>query len=339
MIHHDRLESLFRKFSLLHLIVIGDYFLDKYLVVDPALAEASLETGLEARQVVEIRNSPGAAGTVTNNLSALGIGRITSLGVIGDDGEGDDLIRGLRRTGVECAKLIRDSNRFTPTYIKSMSRDAVGERELERLDICNRKILTNDQENLLLEQLCILLNTNNHPIHGVIVADQVNERNHGVITDRVRTELGCIAQRYPHTCFFADSRMRIGEYRSMMVKPNLSEGRQAAGDKSKELTSEEIAQRINSQCGRTVYLTMGGSGIQVYNEFLSEIVPALPVTGPIDIVGAGDSTSSGIVSALAAGASPLEAAEIGVLCAAVTIGKLGTTGTASQAEILDAVGM
>ena len=55
----------------------GRFFLDKYLDVDPALAETSLETGKTAHQVVAVRHSPGAAGTVVCNLAALGPARST----------------------------------------------------------------------------------------------------------------------------------------------------------------------------------------------------------------------------------------------------------------------
>ena len=36
----------------LTVLVVGDFFLDKYLIIEHALAETSLETGLEAHQVV-----------------------------------------------------------------------------------------------------------------------------------------------------------------------------------------------------------------------------------------------------------------------------------------------
>jgi len=57
-----RLTELLQKFPGLHILVVGDFFLDKYLSIEPSLSEISLETGLEAYQVVEIRHSPGAAG-------------------------------------------------------------------------------------------------------------------------------------------------------------------------------------------------------------------------------------------------------------------------------------
>ena len=68
-----RLEALLSRWPGLQFVVLGDYFLDRYLDIDRALAEVSLETGLEAHQVVAIRNSPGAAGNVAANLAALGV--------------------------------------------------------------------------------------------------------------------------------------------------------------------------------------------------------------------------------------------------------------------------
>ena len=58
-------------------------------------------------------------------------------------------------------------------------------------------------------------------------------------------------------------------------------------------------------------------------------VPAYPVSGPIDPVGAGDSTAAGLASALAGGATLLQAAAFGNLVASITVQQLGTTGTAS----------
>jgi sugar/nucleoside kinase (ribokinase family) len=62
--------------------------------------------------------------------------------------------------------------------------------------------------------------------------------------------------------------------------------------------------------------------------------PAQPVRGPIDIVGAGDSATSGIVASLLRGASDFEAADVANLVAGITIQQLGTTGTATPQQVL-----
>ncbi|MEZ6044886.1 MAG: hypothetical protein R3C11_04765 [Planctomycetaceae bacterium] len=44
----ERLEELLSKFSSRKIAVLGDYFLDRYLITDPDLAEKSIETGKTA---------------------------------------------------------------------------------------------------------------------------------------------------------------------------------------------------------------------------------------------------------------------------------------------------
>ncbi|MFO0925838.1 MAG: hypothetical protein U0736_02230 [Gemmataceae bacterium] len=62
-------ESILASPPLLTVGVLGDLFLDRYLDLDGTLTEPSLETGLDAYQVVAVRSYPGAAGTVVNNLA------------------------------------------------------------------------------------------------------------------------------------------------------------------------------------------------------------------------------------------------------------------------------
>ena len=64
-------------------------------------------------------------------------------------------------------------------------------------------------------------------------------------------------------------------------------------------------------------------------------MPGYPVSGPVDIVGAGDSASSGILLSLLAGATDMEAAAVGNLVASITVQQLGTTGTASPQQVIE----
>src|ERR1700722_461491 len=91
------IEQVLRRLPGLTIGVLGDLFLDRYLDLDAALTEPSIETGLDAYQVVNVRSYPGAAGTIVNNLVALGVGRVVPIAVIGDDGEGYDLRQALGR--------------------------------------------------------------------------------------------------------------------------------------------------------------------------------------------------------------------------------------------------
>lgn len=76
------------------------------------------------------------------------------------------------------------------------------------------------------------------------------------------------------------------------------------------------------------------SGTGVPDLPLGVIVPAPPVRGEIDIVGAGDSATAGIVALLLCGATEVEAAAVGNLVASITIEQLGTTGTATPEQVV-----
>lgn len=331
--NEERLKGLLDRFSEVRLLVVGDYFLDQYLVIDPGCSEVSLETGRDAHQVVDTRSSPGACGTVTSNLASLGVGQILSLGIIGEDGHGDELMRGLCARGVQTEMMIRTPERWTPAYIKPMRRQLDGtEEEMERLDVKNRTPTAQKLEDAVIARL---RQAADH-VHGVIIGDQVQERNCGVITDRVRGAIAALARERSEVIFLADSRARIGLFREVMIKPNEKEAADALGA---HLELNEMMQRLHEQSRRPVFLTRGAGGIWVYDGSECRHFPACKAPPGIDPVGAGDSATAGIVSSLCAGAEPAEAAQVGNLVASVTIGKRGTTGTASQEEVLEAFRM
>ena len=174
MLTPHRLKNLLSRFAGLSVMVVGDFFLDKYLVIDPELDEPSLETGLDAHQVVGRRCMPGAAGTVMANLHALGVGSLHALGVTGDDGEGYELRQGLSTMGVDLDGLLKSADRVTPTYIKPMVRESEGERESNRIDIQNRTPLPRELEDRIIEYLGDMA----PETVGLVILDQVGSAQH-----------------------------------------------------------------------------------------------------------------------------------------------------------------
>jgi bifunctional ADP-heptose synthase (sugar kinase/adenylyltransferase) len=208
--------------------------------------------------------------------------------------------------------------------------------ELNRLDIKNRRPLSNEVEDALIERLWKLVSK----VDGVVVADQVQERNCGVITDRVRSALSDLAFSHPDVIVAVDSRVRIGEYPHLVLKPNAREAAHSAfPERSAEMPSratvEAAGRLLQQRTGRPVFVTVGEEGVLVFDRREMAHVPGIRVSGPLDIVGAGDSAMAGIVSALCVGASPVEAALVGNLVASITVQQIGTTGTATREEVLN----
>jgi bifunctional ADP-heptose synthase (sugar kinase/adenylyltransferase) len=316
--------------------VLGDLFLDRYLDIDPALNEPSVETGLTAYQVVKVRSYPGAAGTVINNLAALGVGRIYPIACIGDDGEGYELRQALRAlSAVEQGGLIQAPDRRTPTYTKPM----LGKDELNRLDIKNRTPTPDGIQEHLIE----LLDEAWPQLDALLVLDQVSEEDCGVVTKRVRDHVAELGAREPEKFVMADSRERIGLFRNLCVKPNYDEAYRTMfggppGPDSTFLAHEFALATLAQRWGRPVFCTMGASGIKFADPAKNmlvgfPIIPAYPVSGPIDICGAGDSCSAGIASAMVSGLTHEEAAAFGNLVASITIQQIGVTGTATPEQV------
>jgi rfaE bifunctional protein kinase chain/domain len=307
-------------------LIVGDFFLDKYLDIDPRLSEPSLETGLDAHQVTSVRRYPGAAGTVASNLRALDVNVIV-LGVVGEDGEGDDLQRALELIGVDGDGLIRAPRRFTPTYLKPMLHQGnTPRRELSRFDTKNRTPLPVEIETELITRLQGAFTR----LPGIVIADQVSEPNCGVITDRVRLAISELARANSATIVLADSRERIGEFRDVMLKPNTREAMRATGLTDLTVAGRELRRRTQ----RPVIITHGDRGMYLFELEGEQHIPAIPVAGPLDIVGAGDSAMAGLVATLCSGGTLAEAALVGNLAASLTIQQLGETGTTTRAQIL-----
>jgi len=333
----ERLAELLDSFPDLRVGVVGDFFLDKYLEIDPSLAETSLETGKTAHQVVRVRKSPGAAGNVAANLAALGAGSIHAVGYIGDDGEGYELLSLLERLGCSTGSLAKTKERLTPTYMKPRDVNIPGlEGEFERMDIKNRAETPPGIEEVMMNSLEMLL----PELDVLMIVDQVEEKNCGAVTGKVRAFLSERAARHREVVFLADSRSNILHFRNVIIKANEREILGGAGSGKRADIDTGTLKRAVAEAGRRagapVFVTLGSRGIMVGDPEPTEI-GAVRVPGPVDTTGAGDSAAAGIALALAAGAECREAALVGNLVASVTVRQLGVCGTCTRERLFPAL--
>ncbi len=329
----ERLEELISRFASARIGVLGDFFLDKYLDVDASIADVSVESGRTAHQVVSIRHSPGAAGTVVSNLAALGAGSLHAIGFTGDDGESCELRRDLESIGCTTEHLHLAKDRMTPTYLKPRfvhDRSLAGEHD--RYDTKNRSRTPAALEERIIESLDLLLGE----LDAVIIADQVEADGCGAVTAGVREAAAQRARDFPNVIFWADSRAHIADFRDVMIKPNQFE----AVGREKPLPGETVplekllpaVERLRDGSGAPVFVTCAGRGMIASDPEMT-LVPAVTVPGETDTTGAGDSATAGAVLALVSGATCPEAALVGNLVASITIQQLAVTGTARREEL------
>lgn len=335
-----RLQEILDQFSKAKIAVLGDFFLDLYIQLDRSLSELSLETRKEAFQAVSLRGQPGAAGVVTNNLTAMGAETV-AIAYTGRDGNGYTLRQALAETGVNLEYLIETSERFTPTYTKPMMQEVNGStHELNRIDLINRT--TNPPG--LNQNLAANIKQAIRSCDGLLVVEQVRQDGYGTLSPLVRNTLAEVAQAYPHKIFIVDSRHFSTRYEQVALKMNLSEAFKAIGIMSPSSPIPEISDSLKAAKAASemlweitqqpIYITLGNQGLVGMADGQFFHWPGVRLEGPIDVVGAGDSVLAGIGLARCSGASEIEAAYIGNLVGSITVQQLGTTGIATRETIL-----
>lgn len=306
--------------------IIGDVCLDYYIDCDMRLSVLSRETPEFPMPVVSERYSAGGAANTACNAAALKPASLTLISAIGTDWRGDMLIRTLSDAGIDTSNVIRDERLTTNTYLKPM-RHGISDvvYESARIDFEQRSPIPSDIEDRLLEKL------ESADCNVLIAADQMK---YGCITDRIREKINALGAS--GRSIIVDSRDRIDKYRNVIVKPNETEALRFGMDifdKGPEIAAE----RISAITGAPVIITLGSSGSVLYDGACT-VTPAIPVSGPVDTVGAGDTFISAAACALAAGMPLSDAVKIATAASAVTVRKLGTTGTASRDEIISMLG-
>ncbi|MGA2267128.1 MAG: PfkB family carbohydrate kinase [Bryobacteraceae bacterium] len=311
-------------FPRLRALVVGDICLDRWCRYDPALADPSRETGIPRIAVTATEVTPGGGGTIANNLAALKTGSVAVLGLAGDDGFGYELEHALAARGISIDLLVRAPSVPTFTYTKLINCQT-GQEDLPRVDFVNSHPIREELERELVDRLESVAGA----YDVILVADQAETAQGGVVTARMREALARIA---PTVLVWVDSRMRAELFRGVVVKPNQQEAEAASLRALGRVDYAELRRHMEAPF---LIVTRGGEGALVVEERGSTPVAARRVPNPVDICGAGDSFSAGTALALKVTGDPIAAARFGNLVASITIMKKGT-GTASPEEVLAA---
>jgi rfaE bifunctional protein kinase chain/domain len=319
------LADLLERFSAIRALVVGDICLDRWCYYDPGTAEPSRETGIPRVGIVSTEVTPGAGGTIANNLAALGASRVAVLGAIGQDGFAFELERSLAERNVDYRLLVASESLQTFAYTKLIN-VRTDQEDLPRCDFINTRPLPGEVENQLLAHF----NAHFDDFDVILVSDQSETDWGGVVTDCFRDLIGDVAERYPDKVVVADSRRRIDRFRNVVAKPNNDEAAAAC----QRLFGAPDFSRLRAHIGsRPLVITQGDRGALLVEEAGESLIPCERNPQPVDICGAGDSFAAAFALALRAAGDFPSAVRFGNLAAGVTIMKRGT-GAAEPEEVL-----
>jgi rfaE bifunctional protein kinase chain/domain len=334
MLTRHRLTELLAAIRHVRVGVVGDACLDVYWEADMTRSRLARENPHFILPIMTERMSPGGGSNAAACAAALGA-TVPMLAALGDDWRGRELRRLMADAGIGTDFFVDAPGRLTTGYCKPLRKglsDVVYEDP--HLYFENQTPTPPELEESLLKRLEALL----AHVDAVLVADY---QLYGIVTPAVRARLcRAAADGLP---VVVDSRDRIGDYHSVILKPNEVEAwamlnRAGSPHEASDTELADVARQLAARSGGPVCLTLGGKGCLWVDGDAATPVPAQPATPPIDTVGAGDCFGAALTAALAAGATGVEAASLATLAAGVVVKKIGTTGTATPEEILEIFG-
>ena len=263
--------------------VIGDFCLDKYLFLSPELNEISVETGKTAFQIRARCVFAGAGGTVANNLRALGAATFC-FGIVGDDGDGFELLKALRGIGADVSGMVASPEVLTSTYVKPTNPDGRGGWvESNRFDVRNPGPFPASA----VDALQANFRKRVAEFDAVVVLEQFPPGSETTFSPNFRAFLANVARANPDVFFLCDSRFFAESYRETLVKCNANElldvfATARGADRKRETTlSDDAESNVAALCeagawlakrnGRPVLATRGALGSLLFDVALSPL--------------------------------------------------------------------
>ncbi len=324
-----RLHQILSQFPKRRILVAGDVMLDRFLW--GKVSRISPEAPVPVVEVTRESFFPGGAANVTRSLRALGAG-VSVLGVLGDDNAGEQLCDLLDQQGVDTEGLIVDPNR--PTTLKT--RIVAHNQQVVRFDHERTDPLTPVIERRMRE----IFGARLEDVAAIIFEDYAK----GVLSQRLLNLMQRLAHKKRKLTAADPNSRRVLRYSGLTaVTPNRSEAFVAAGVPSAEPTDEVLRDEALLRVGETLLrlwkprnllITLGEHGMCLFRSGQKPHHIPTAAQEVFDVSGAGDTVIAALTLALAAGADPVEAAEISNHAAGVVVGKIGTA-TCSPDELVE----
>ncbi len=326
----DDISRIVGKLAGQRVLVVGDLFLDEYLV--GRAVRLSREAPVPVLERTHSFALLGGACNPAHNVVALGSQAVMA-GVVGQDPAGQRLREALQVAGIDSAGVVLDAARPTTTKMRLVAESALRTpQHLARIDTIERRPLEGPVEAALLARLEALA-----PGCDAIL---VSHYRSGVLTPAVVDRVRQLARQHG-LLIAADAQADLSRFAGFdLVKCNRAE---AEAELDQALDSPADFERA---LGRLLLLlgvehlvvTRGSDGMSALQRghFVNHS-PAVPVGEVYDVVGAGDTVVAVLALALAAQMSLNTAAHLANAAAGLVVRKLGNAVVRPQ-ELAEALG-
>jgi rfaE bifunctional protein kinase chain/domain len=324
-----RLQALVPRLAGRRIVVAGDFVLDRFVYGHPK--RISREAPVLILRYRGEERLPGGAGNTAANVRALG-GVPLPVGIAGADEDGRALRDALAARGIATDGLLEAPGYRTPTKTRILAGAPHAiKQQIVRYDV-EDSLPSGAAVSSRLDEI---LRASARGAEGAVLSDY----GYGAVAP---SSVASLRQSLPRDARISvDSRHRLPEFSDMdAATPNEEELEECAGRPLSEsdalLADAAAALRAEMRCG-SLLVTRGSRGMALFSGSPS---PALiPVHGTdqvADVTGAGDTVLATFALALAAGATPLEAALLANFAGSVVVMKMGTA-VVTPAELSAAV--
>ncbi len=314
------LDALSGGFRQLHILVVGDLMLDRYLIGD--VERISPEAPVPVLRQVRQYARPGGAANVALNLAGLGA-KATLCGLVGYDGDGRELIHQLQESGVHTGCVL-------PCGLPTITKTRVVSRtqQLLRVDVESRSPGSIPEHATLQAKALEALAS----VDAVILSDYAK----GVLTEELcRVLIEAARQRSIPVLVDPKSRDFHRYAGATTICPNLQELSAAAGVPASDMDRlmRAAQQMVQSLDLGFLTVTMSERGIVVLQRDGAEVRSDAKAREVFDVSGAGDTVIATLAASIAAGMDLASAIELANIAAGIVVGKLGTV-PVTAAEIV-----
>ena len=329
-IDKNKLADLVKNLGNAKILVVGDLALDEMVYGDTE--RISREAPVLILQHTHTKFILGGASNAAHNVADVNGGKVSVIGVIGDDYQANDLKQAFCDANIDCSSLITDKTRktITKTRISGSCSHSITQ-QIVRIDRQTNAPISKETEKKLIDEIEKLV-----PQYDAVI---LSDYHIGTLSDNVISAVISTAKKF-NKKVVVDAQRDLNRYYGVTsMTPNLPDTQKHVGFylKNKEDFMKAGNILLEQSGAEAVLITCGADGMVVVdNNGKYTHIPVFNKAEVFDVTGAGDTVTALYTLALAAGAEPVYAAIIGNIAAGIVVKQYGCA-TTSIDEIIKSI--